>query len=63
MYLIFVLPERRTPKTKIAVMVVFRDFLERGTFKIILKEELPGLAKALTTRFELAIKQNNDGKI
>ena len=40
-----------------------RDLLKRGSFKVILKEELPDGANALTARFVLAIKSNADGEI
>ncbi len=39
------------------------DLFRRGTFKVILKEELPDRANALTARFFLAIKSNPHGKI
>ena len=35
----------------------------RGTFKVILREELPDGANALTARFVLAIKSNADGQV
>ena len=40
-----------------------RDLLRRGTFKMILKSELPDGANALTARFVLAIKSSVDGRI
>ena len=40
-----------------------QDLLKRGTFNVILKEELPDGANALTARFVLAIKSNADGEI
>ena len=40
-----------------------RDLLHRGTFKVILREELPDGAIALTARFFLGIKSDADGKI
>ena len=39
------------------------DQLRRGTFKVILKSELPDGANALTARFVLAIKSSTDDKI
>ena len=39
------------------------DLLRRGTFKVILKGELPDGANALTARFVLAIKSSIDDKI
>ena len=39
------------------------DLLKRGTFKVILKEELPCGANALTARFIPAIKSYTDGII
>ena len=46
-----------------AIMSEVQDLLRRGTFKVILKEELPDGANALTVRFVLAIKSNANGKI
>ena len=40
-----------------------RDLLQRGAFRVMLKEELPGGSNALTARFVLAIKSNADGAI
>ena len=40
-----------------------RDLLRRETFNVILKEELPDGANALTARFVLVIKSNSDGLI
>ena len=40
-----------------------RDLLSRGTFKVILKEELPDGANALTACFVLAIKSSADGQV
>ena len=48
---------------KAAIMQEVFGFLPRGTFKVILREELPDSANALTARFVLAIKSNADGKI
>ncbi len=45
-----------------AIRSEIRDLLRRGTFKVILKEEFPDGAKALSARFVLAIKSNADGE-
>lgn len=45
-----------------AIRSEVRDLLKRGTFKVILKEELPGGANALTARFVLSIKSSADGE-
>lgn len=39
------------------------ELLSRGTFKVLLQEELPDGTNALTARFILAIKQAIDGEI
>ena len=39
-----------------------RNLLQRGTFKIILKEEAPPDAEVLPGRFVRAIKSSLDGK-
>ena len=46
-----------------AKMKEVRDLLQRGAFRVMLKEELPGGSNALTARFVLAIKSNADGAI
>ena len=46
-----------------AIMSEVGDLLGRGTFKVILKEDLPDGANALTARFALAIKSNADEEI
>ena len=48
---------------KDAISSEVRDLLKRGTFKVLLGEELPDGANALTACFVLAIKSNSDGKI
>ena len=48
---------------KAAIIQEVQGFLPRGTFKVILREEIPDGANALTARFVLAIKSNADGKI
>eukprot|EP00171_Calliarthron_tuberculosum_P023469 IDg23469t1 len=40
-----------------------RGLLERGTFKLILHEEVPSDANVLPGRFVLAIKSTEDGKV
>ena len=56
-------PRAKSPEMKSAISSEVRDLLKRGTFKVLLKEELPDGANALTARFVLAIKSNADGKI
>ena len=46
-----------------AKMKEVRDLLQRGAFRITLKEELPDGANVLTTIFLLAIKSNANGAI
>ena len=48
---------------KDAISNEVRDLRKRGTFKVILREEHPDGANALTARLVLAIKSNTDGKI
>ena len=52
-----------SPKMQKAILAEVRDLLRRGTFKVVLKEELPDGANALTARFVLAIKSTVDGKV
>ena len=40
-----------------------RDLIRHGTFKVILKEEIPKEASVLTVRSVLAIKSTVDGEI
>ena len=40
-----------------------RDLIKRGTFKMLMREELPDGANALTARFVLAIKSTTDGQV
>ena len=56
-------PRAKTPEMKEALMNGVRNLLNHGTFKVLLKDELPDGAKALTARFILGIKSNADGKI
>ena len=56
-------PRASSPEMKDAISNEVRDLLRRGTFKVILKEELSDGANALTARFVLAIKSNADGQI
>ena len=56
-------PRASSTEMNNAIKEEVRDLLRRGTFKVVLKEELPDGANALTARFVLAIKSNADGKI
>ena len=56
-------PRASSVEMRRAVMSQMRDLLKRGTFKIMLDEELRDWANALTARFVLAIKSNADGEI
>ena len=56
-------PRADSPEMRAAIYREVTDLLRRGTFKVILKEELPDGANALTARFVLAIKSNADGQI
>ena len=56
-------PRAKSPEMRRAVMNEVRDLLKQGTFKVMLKEELPDGANALTARFVLAIKSNADSAI
>ena len=56
-------PKADSPEMKNAISSEVRDLLRRGTFKVILKEELPDGANALTARFVLAIISNADSHI
>ena len=40
-----------------------QDLPHKGTYKVIIKKELPDSANALVVRFVLAIKSRADGKI
>ena len=46
-----------------AIKKEVKGLFERGTFKVILKEEIPKDANVLGARFVLAIKSTIDGKI
>ena len=54
-------PRSHTPEMEAAKMREVRDLLKRGTFKVILKEELPHNANALPAHFVLAIMSTVDG--
>ena len=56
-------PRVNSPQMRQAVLDEVKDLLRRGTFKVILKGELPDGANALTARFVLAIKSSTDGKV
>ena len=49
-------PRASSPEMKSAIDSEVQDLLKRGTFKVILKEELANGANALTPRFVLTIK-------
>lgn len=57
--------EPRASSTKInhTIGEEVKDLLQRGTFKFILKEELPDGANVLTARFVFEIKSNADSKL
>ena len=55
-------PRASTPEMLVAIREEVRDLSKRGTFKVLLKKELPDGANALTARFVLAIKSNADGE-
>ena len=55
-------PRAAASKMKEAKRKEIRNFLERGTFKVISKEEVPPDANVLPGRFVLAIKSMEDGK-
>ena len=48
---------------RVAIKEEVQELLKRGTFKLILKEELPDGANALTARLVLDIKDKADGEI
>ncbi len=56
-------PRAETPEMREAIQIEVRDQLHRETFKVIIREELPNGANALTARFVLAIKSNSDSEI
>ena len=56
-------PRASSIEMKNAIKEEVGDLLRRGTFKVILKEELPDGANALTARFVLAIKSNADRQV
>lgn len=52
-----------SPKKAAAKQLEIRNLIERGTFKFILKYELPSYGNILPGRFLLAIKSPVDGKV
>ena len=56
-------PRASSIEMKSVIKEEVRDLLQRGTFKVMLKEELPDGANALTARFVSAIKSNADGQV
>jgi len=52
-----------SPEMTAAKQAEVRDLLRRGTFKVILREDVPSDANVLPGRFVLAIKSTEDGKI
>ena len=56
-------PRASSPEMRKAIYEEVRDLPKRKTFKVILKEELPDGADALTARFVLAIKSTIDGEV
>ena len=56
-------PQAKSPEMIRIISSEVRDLLKRGTFKVLLQEELPDGANVLTARFVLAIKSNADNKV
>ena len=56
-------PRAYTPEMPAAKKADIKNLLERGTFKVILKEELPPDGNIFPGRFVLAIKSTDDGKV
>ena len=56
-------PRAHTEKMEQAKRAEVQELLKRGTFKVILRSELPNGANAITARFVLAIKSNADEKV
>ncbi len=56
-------PRANIPEMHEAIKCEVRELLQRSTFKVVVKEELPDGANALTARFVLEIKSNSVGKI
>ena len=56
-------PRAKDPRMAAAIKEEVRDLLRRGTFKVILSEEIPDVANVLTARYVLAIKSKADGSI
>ena len=54
-------PRAMDPKMTEAVKKEVKGLFERGTFKVILREEVPADANVLPGRFPLAIKSTEDG--
>ena len=49
-------PRAKDSRMKEAIAVEIRDLVRRGTFKVVMREEIPPNANVLTARFVLAIK-------
>ena len=56
-------PRSYSPEMTAAKKAEIKSLLDRGTFKVILQEELPPDGHILPGRFVLAIKSTDDGKI
>ena len=56
-------PRSQTPEMQKAKLDEIRNLMKRGTFKVVLKEDIPDDANVLPGRFVLALKSDIDGKI
>ena len=56
-------PRAYSPEMIAAKKAAIKNLLERGTFKVILKEELPPDGNILPGRFVLSINSTDDGEI
>ena len=56
-------PRAHSTEMREAKRAEVQELLKRGTFKVILRSELPNDANVLSARYVLAIKSNDDGKI
>jgi len=56
-------PRASAPEMAEAKRAEIRGLLERGTFKVILREEIPKDANVLPGRFVMSIKSSEDGEV
>ena len=56
-------PRATLPEMTAAMKKEIKNLLDRGTFKVILKEDIPPDGNVLPGRFVLAIKSKEDGEI